>query len=202
MALPKKKIPKDRPEIIRAREHMKPVDGTVVVAKLADGTVVEVRGHREPIVVDGVLTKKLSYYHPYDGPIDDKTKTALRSGVAEQYVFRWVNQHQRQVAIAQGSGRWMTVKRKDNDVYAPFAYGDMTDGLYHFDDLILHKRDRAYAEQLQSDKEAFHNVDRMMAQSNEDLQATLEPMGAKTITQTFEPVESESVTYTGRDEDE
>lgn len=200
MALPKKRIPLDKPEVIRAREHMKPVDGTVVVAKRADGSIVEVRGSKSPIVVDGKMTRDITYFHPYHGPIDEKTKTALKAGVAEQYVFRWVNSHQRQVAVAQGTGRWIPVKRKDNEVYAPFAYGDMTDGLIHFDDLILHKRDRAYHEQIIRDRDAYNNVDRILAQSSAQIQAELEPMGAKSVTQTFEAVESDAVGYTGKDE--
>jgi len=197
MARPKLKVPLDKPQIIRVRERLKPQDQTIVVAKTADGSLVEVKGRKEPLFREGVMLRDAtgnpitSEFHPWAEPVDETTRERLRVGVANQYVFKWVNFRERTMAQASGLPRWVPVYKADKEVYVPYAYGDHTDGHYHYGDTILHKRLREYDEQLKSDKEYAQDMDRYLDQKNQEMTEELSSLGAKNVEQGFEPTTNE-----------
>jgi hypothetical protein len=172
MALPRKPVPKDSPAVLAVRERMKPTDGTVVVSKTVDSCLVVVRD-------DGSLV-------PYEGHIEPIDSRALKTGMAEKYAYYWGNSHPRRIAELKGRGRWMPVKKSDGICYAPFAYGDHTDGLIHNDDTILMYRAREISDQERKERDMFNDPQRYLEQRSQEMEEELAPLGAKNITQTVE----------------
>lgn len=155
MALPRKPVPLDSPAVQAVRERMKPTDGTIVIAKTADSRIVEVRG-------DGTLV-------PYEAYIDPKESRALKPGMAEKYSFYWGNAHPRRIAELQGRNRWLPVKKGDGICFAPYAYGDHTDGLIHNDDTVLMHRPVEITQQIREENAIFNDPQRYLAQREEEL---------------------------------
>ena len=199
MARPKTKVERDRPEVIAVRERMKPVDQTIVLAKMNDGSLVEVRSHKGPLHKDGFPVRQpngsvvLTYFHPWPEAVSYDILKKLKNGGAEQYAFKWGNSHGRMIAMNHGR-RWQEVKVSENLVHCPYAYGDMTDGFVHNVDTILMKRDREYHEQIKAEEALMNSTEALLQRSSTEIEDTLGSMGVKDVVQTFEPSEKDAVT--------
>lgn len=180
MALPKKKVPQDPPEVIRARERLRPVDDTIVLCKNAAGTLMMHVSGCSPI--------------PWPHAIPEEIALRLKNGVVDAWTFKWIWSRERMMSMEQGVGQWELVKRKSNEVYVPFAYGDMTDNLYHRGDQILHKRPLTLDEHERSDQQSALSINRLLAGGNDALTEELSSLGATKVTSDFFPVEEDSVT--------
>lgn len=219
MARPRQKIPKDPPEVISARVRQNPADESIVVAKMADSTIVYfdhgklalgtyanaagdlpygapviIDQHTGSLTINGRRVVDTISINRAENMIDEKTRKALKPGIATQFAYSWFNQHQRRMAAVKGQ-RWEPVKRSSNEVACPYAFGDETDGLFHMGDQILCKRELEYHEQVVSDMRAYNDPKRRLeetsAQASEDLQSAMK--GVSGVVQTFEPAESDAV---------
>jgi hypothetical protein len=219
MARPRLKIAKDTPEVVSARVRTRPVDESIVVAKMADGTIIyfdqgklalgtyaNAAGdlpYGAPVIIDsdtGALTingRKVVNtisINRAENMIDEKTRKSLKPGIATQYAYSWFNEHQRRMSSVRGQ-RWEPVKRKDNEVACPFAFGDETDGLFHMGDQILCKRELDYHKGIVNGMKIYNDPKRRLEetseQASEDLRAAMH--GVSGVTQTFEPAENDSV---------
>lgn len=215
MARPKQPIKKDPPAVVRARMRMAPTDQSVVLAKMGDGTIVKClydgtfavgktdEGQevlvtpRGPMVADAKnrLTPHAidSSVMRYDSLVDEAMALRLKPGIAEGYVFFWVNQYNRRMSEVK-IGRWQVVSRKANEVCCPYAYGDKTDDLFHMGDTILHKRDSDYAKQVSADRAYFNDPARYIADKGEELKETADRLGMKDFEQTVEASEKDAIT--------
>ncbi len=203
MALPKKQVPKDPPEVIAFRMRQVPGDQTIVLAKNSAGAVVKMLSNATFKWEDGVERP----YAPWDGAIPSEIEKGLKDGVADSFVFHWVNKDPLQMARQQGLPQWQQVKKADNEVYCPYAAGDNTDGLVHFVDTILHKRPREVDIEFKKQKACILDVDRILDERADAGQEALEEVMSKTgkrgqkvkFTQSFEPVPEQAVTLSQPD---
>jgi len=222
MARPRQKIPKDPPAVISARVRQNPVDESIVIAKMADGTIVYFDHGRlalgtyanaagelpygAPVIIDkdtGFLTingrrvMDTISINRAENMIDSETAKKLKPGVATQFVYSWFNQHQRRMAAVKGQ-RWEPVKRSSKEVACPYAYGDETDGLFHMGDQILCKRELEYHTNIINDMKVYNDPKRRLEETSAQVTETLQSMstGVTGVTQTFEPAESDTVVLT------
>jgi hypothetical protein len=190
MALPKRKIPMDLPGTIAARERLRPVDATIVLAKLADGTVVEVHNA-------GVLKKQpdgsMKPWAIWQQPLADDIREQLAPGIAEQFEFKWVNKHPLSMASAQGAPQWQIVKKKEHICFCPAAPGDRTDANIHWVDQILHFRPRSLGEQFSREKQMMNDPNAIAQAAIDSHGDEFASMGARDVTATLTALENDAV---------
>ncbi len=183
----KPKLPLDSEVEISVRERMKPNDESVVLAKMGDGALVEVKTLKTPLFKDGVMVRDMrgnpiaTHYHPWAEPVDETVRKFLKVGIAEQFVFKWENAKERTMGVAIGRDRWVPVKKSDKEVIVPFAYGDQTDGYYHMGDTILCKRPREYAERLSRERAIYDNPMRVIQNKEEEMSEKMRSAGMKDV---------------------
>jgi hypothetical protein len=151
MALPKRKLELDPPDVIAVRDRLRPEDGTIVLAKNATGTVVLCLNvgvtHTWP---DG----KAQPYAPWEGAVPEHIRNGMCNGIAESKEFYWVPEYGSEPAKAQGHG-WEMVSGKCLDVYCPYARGDKTSGGVKLTDCVLYWRPREIGEERARQKAAY-----------------------------------------------
>lgn len=181
-----KPVPQDKPEMIRVRHRQAPADFTVVLAKMADGSLVWVKGEADWILDENGEKKKFefghpkkSFFHPWHKPVDKEKVDALKSGVAEEWTFRWGNykNETRQGQLAYEG--WVPVKRDENLVICPFVIGDETTDNFCNVDVMLFKRPRELSEQIRRDQIEANDFERNMAAQSAMAEEAINQSGAR-----------------------
>jgi hypothetical protein len=185
-------------------------DESMILAKRGDGTIVQlardgvqIYGYTDesvPVIITpaglmagGKMVDK-SAANSVASNVDEKDAKALKAGIADTCIFAWMNAHSRRMAEVQGpSGRWVPVKRKDNEVVAPFAFGEQVDGLVHMGDTILCKRERDFHMQVAADRAMLNNPENYLKQVKDQATEDMESRGAKGFSQTVERADSDSL---------
>lgn len=193
MPLPRPKIALDPPDVIEAREREKPADETIVLAKIADGTVVMMLNNGELYKwPDG----ELQPYRPWNEPVDEAIVKKLKPGIVEQFTFKWVAKYDHWLPKQQGAPRWRPVKKSEHEVHCPYAYGDQTDGFIHNIDTILHKRDREFSEKVARQSAYSHDPQRFLAGRKAEMADRLSMASGIKVTnveETFQPIENDAI---------
>jgi len=198
MPLPRPKIQRDKPEVIRARQRLDPDDFSIVLAKTNDGEIVEVySGDKTWLWPDGVRRPYAKWpRHPNHQPVPEEIVKFLVKGVADEYVFKWGSKHPTMLARNQGQG-WRPVSKKAKMVYCPNAFGENVDDRVWHVGMFLLCRSRELDAQAVKDKRASQDIDRYLGQRKEQATYDLEEASEghiRGVTQEFEPVPGDSFT--------
>jgi len=186
MAIPLKKIPLDPPETIAKRMRENPVDTSTVLCLTSEGALVMHLGQGMTFKwEDG---RELPYA-PWKEPIEYDSIKSLKRGTINAWEYRWI--HPKTLA-RQSMNRWQKVKKKDNEVYVPFAFGEAVDDLIWNVDTILCKRPREYGDEVRRGIAADCDITNFLNKQDETLKS--EVPGA--ISSTFVPIEEDEKRYT------
>lgn len=215
MARPKQPITRDPDKIISARARIAPVDQTVILCKMSDGTIVKPLGNgvlsigylfdkREVIVTSTGLrvadaTGRMqaqsldTSVSLYKTMLTDEEAKKLKVGIAEAYAFRWVNAHPRRQSEVRVR-EWYPVSKKSGDVFAPAAYGDQTDDQWHMGDNILYKQTSETHKRVSADLKYYNDPARHMEEQAQRNRESALQNGAKDYSQTIEASPRDAVT--------
>lgn len=196
MPLPRRKPPLDPPEIVAVRMRMQEEDASTVLAKTADGHVVQ-------MLTNGELHEwpdgDKRPFRPWLEPVDKEVREALKPGIAESCDFRWVNTSTNWMPLRRGRPRWQPVERAGSEVHCPYAYGDTTGANWmQGSDLMLHKRDRDFATKVRRERAMYEDPKRYLDAKEQELNETAKELGGKKagkVKQTFEAAEQDAVTF-------
>lgn len=215
MARPRTPVKRDPAPVIAARVRMLPADQSVVLSKMSDGTVVKClrseifsigkssEGQEVIVTKEGPAIQlpngKLAPrsldtdVERYDMLLPSEVSRKLKAGAAQEWSYAWFNENPKRLAEVRAS-YYEPVKKANNEVYCPYAYGLETDDLWHMGDTILCKRPVERSRMERHDLDYYNNPARFFESQKAGLEDMAGHAGVKDFEQNIEAADNDAVT--------